>query len=258
MAFAPSGYAPQDDFFARDRLASLVLVAAIHALIGWALIAGLRVTLARSAPQTPLLLVELDPPRTTVLPPPPREHPRVGRREGAAAPAALRARATELVAPVPVIALPVAPPIVVAPVAGPGAEASTGAAPMPGRGSGAGGLGTGTGSGAAGDGDGAGGGVTPLRWRSGELEDDDLPRWVPEGFSGTVHLRFTVGVKGRVTDCTVTRSSGIADLDALTCRLIVKRLRYRPTLDRNGRPVPDVVTGEQTWTAYRRPAGDGS
>ncbi|HVF94146.1 MAG TPA: TonB family protein [Sphingomonas sp.] len=146
----------------------------------------------------------------------------------------------------------------IAPVAGPGAEPSTGAAPVPGPGSGAGGVGIGTGSGGAGDGDGAGGGVTPLRWRSGELEDDDLPRWVPEGFSGTVHLRFTVGVKGRVTDCTVTRSSGIADLDALTCRLIVKRLRYRPTLDRSGRPVPDIVTGEQTWTAYRRPPGDGS
>ena len=232
----------------RERAASLAIVALVHALIGYVLLAGLRVTLPIRTDTAPTLFA-LAPPPPAIAPPAP-ERPRSGRREGAAAPANLRAKATELVAPLPIVPPPVAPVVIAAPIAGTGADASAGAAPVPGPGTGAGGVGTGTGSGGAGDGDGAGGGTIPLRWRSGELVDEDLPRWVPEGFSGTVHLRFTVGVKGRVTDCTVTRSSGLPDLDTMTCRLIVKRLRYRPTLDRNGRPVPDTVTGTQTWTAY--------
>ena len=56
-------------------------------------------------------------------------------------------------------------------------------------------------------------------------------------------------MNGRVTRCIVTSSSGIPELDALTCRLIQKRFRYRPSTDRNGRPVPDEVEGEHIWEA---------
>ncbi|MFX6118958.1 TonB family protein, partial [Acinetobacter baumannii] len=34
--------------------------------------------------------------------------------------------------------------------------------------------------------------------------------------TGRVGLRFTVGVTGRVTDCTVTHSSGTPELDNVT------------------------------------------
>jgi protein TonB len=64
-------------------------------------------------------------------------------------------------------------------------------------------------------------------------------------------VSFTVGANGRVTRCAVTRSSGVAELDALTCRLIEERFRYRPTTDRFGRPVPDEVEGEHEWSAGR-------
>jgi protein TonB len=62
---------------------------------------------------------------------------------------------------------------------------------------------------------------------------------------------FTVGTDGRVTSCTVTRSSGVPELDALTCRLIQQRFRYRPSTDRFGRPIPDEVEGEHDWVAGR-------
>jgi periplasmic protein TonB len=52
-----------------------------------------------------------------------------------------------------------------------------------------------------------------------------------------------------VTSCTITRSSGVGELDALTCRLIQQRFRYRPSTDRSGRPIPDEVEGEQDWVA---------
>ncbi|WP_213980223.1 energy transducer TonB, partial [Sphingomonas sp. dw_22] len=134
-------------------------------------------------------------------------------------------------------------------------QARSGNGPGAGPGTGAGGQGTGTGSGGAGNGDGDGG--TPLEWVGGRIRDSDYPRpALRAGASGTVYLRFTVGVKGRVTDCTVTRSSGNADLDETTCRLIRQRFRYKPSRDANGRPYPDVVTGEHEWTLYRRPQPD--
>ena len=63
---------------------------------------------------------------------------------------------------------------------------------------------------------------------------------------------FTVGTSGRVASCTVTRSSGVPELDALTCRLIVRRFRYRPSTDRHGRPMPEEVEGEHDWVAESR------
>jgi protein TonB len=68
-----------------------------------------------------------------------------------------------------------------------------------------------------------------------------------------VHLRFVVGTSGRVTGCTVTRSSGNAELDSTTCRLIMRRLRYRPATNAEGRPIPATVVGKHEWIADRRP-----
>lgn len=226
----------------RDRAATIAIVALLHALLGYALIAGLKVTMPVHADRT-LALFDLLP---APPPPPPdvKPKPREARRDGASSAPNLRAKATEIVAPI--VLVPVPPPIVVAPIRGVGADPSAGAAPVAGPGTGGGGDGDG-------DGDGDGGG-TLLRWKSGRLKDSDYPRAaLAAGVSGTVHMRFTVGVKGRVTDCTVTRSSGNAELDETTCRLIRERLRYAPSRDAAGKPIPEIVTGEHRWTAYGRP-----
>ncbi|MDH7976049.1 energy transducer TonB, partial [Sphingomonas sp. AR_OL41] len=123
------------------------------------------------------------------------------------------------------------------------------AAPVPGPGTGAGGEGNGNGAGGDGDGDGG----TPLVLIKGRIKDSDYPRdLLRDGVSGTVYLRFVVGVEGRVTSCTVTKTSGSAELDNTTCRLIMERFRYRPTRDRQGRPVPDEVIGYHRWDLWRR------
>lgn len=112
--------------------------------------------------------------------------------------------------------------------------------------------GSGAGRGEGDNGAGAGGG-TELEQIAGEITPRDYPRRLGnEGVGGRVGVSFTVGVNGRVTRCAVTRSSGVPELDALTCRLIEQRFRYRPSTDRYGRPVPDEVDGEQEWTAGRR------
>lgn len=233
----------------RERLRGLALAVVAHLLLGYALIVGLRVPLPVSIDRA-LTLIDLrapSPPHRRT--PPPQRHRSHTRAAEAASAPNLIADPTPLVAPVPMIMLPTPPVMVTAPIASTGSAPSAGAAPEPGPGTGLGGEGDGRGGGGAGDGD----GFTPLRLISGSLEDRDYPRAaLAAGVQGVVGLRFVVGIKGRVTDCFVTRSSGDAGLDQATCRLIEQRLRYRPTLDSRGRPVPDTVTGEHRWTLHRR------
>ena len=67
-------------------------------------------------------------------------------------------------------------------------------------------------------------------------------------------VRYTVGVDGRPSGCTITQSSGNADLDETTCRLIEQRFRYEPARDAEGRAIPDVQTGRHIWwTEPKRP-----
>lgn len=235
----------------RERLTSAVIVAALHALLGYAFITGLGINVPQKvSEQFKLFDVRADPP-----PPPRREKPRPARakapkREGAASPANRKSQATPVVAPPPEVRLPpVPPPLIASPTPRLGYDPTAGAAPVPGPGTGSGGRGNGSGSGDYGNGSGGGGeGGTPLRWLSGRLKNSDYPRGALQaGVSGTVGLRFIVGVKGRVTDCMVTRSSGSAELDAETCRLIVQRFRYKPRRDAGGQPIPTVVNGEHEW-----------
>jgi protein TonB len=97
---------------------------------------------------------------------------------------------------------------------------------------------------------GSGDGGSDLEQIAGEITPRDYPRHLGQaGVGGRVGIVFTVGVNGRVTRCLVTRSSGVPELDALTCRLIQQRFIFRPATDRYGRPVPDEVEGEHIWEA---------
>jgi periplasmic protein TonB len=184
------------------------------------------------------------PPPERVKPKPARSH----RREGRASPPNLRSKAAEIVAPVPILPVIVPPPVIVAKVAGLGAEATSGAAPVAGPGTGAGGVGNGTGSGGAGDGDGDGGEGTPPRWRKGRLKDSDYPKEAGEaGVSGTVTVRYLVMEDGHVSDCEIIKSSGNGALDETTCRLIRERFRFDASRDAAGRPVPAYLRENHSW-----------
>jgi protein TonB len=245
----------------RDRLKSACAVALFHGLIGYALLTSLGFQLpAAVSDEMKLIEVLPDPP------PPPAEPdlPEIARAErvapkdpeGAASPANLRNTPTQIVAPEPVVKLPVPPPIPAAPVAGQGNVEAAGAADKPGPGTGAGGEGDGLGSGRFGNGTGGGGGgrATPARWLSGAIHDEDFPRseYHIRGLL-TVNMRFTVSPRGRVDRCQITRSSGNRRLDEVTCRLIMRRFRYRPALDPAGRPMEWVVQGSQEWDQREEP-----
>lgn len=213
-------------------LASGLLVTAIAAM----LVLGLRVNL--SAPRLPsLVAVTLEPPVPEPSPPPPPAKSHAP--PGAPSPSNLRNRAS------PVIAAPnplPSTPIVAAAKPAEGDATQSGAVDRAGTGEGAGGAGDGTG----------GGGIAtePVQIR-GRLSVDDFPfGLIGPGERASVRLSYLVETDGRVSTCRILRSSGFVEVDAMACRLIEQRFRYRPARNAAGEPVRAGVEETHTW--FRR------
>jgi protein TonB len=240
----------------RDRLRAALGVAAFHALLGYALITGLRYDVT-NVPGESLRIFHVSAP----VPPPPQSTPdetKTHTPEGAASAPSRKSNPTPVVAPKPKVKLEANPPLAAVPEPTPvptGSDPSAGVANVDGPGSGTGGTGFGTGSGGQGSGSGSGGARRALRL-SGRLSNEDYPSSaVRSGAQGSVSVRYTVAPGGRVEDCTVTRSSGHKELDRTTCRLIEARFRYRPATDLRGNPVPDQVSRTFDWLLpFRRDA----
>lgn len=256
-----------------ERIRAGLPVIVIHVLLGWVLLNGLDYV--PPAPADEALKVidiapEAPPPPGEEPPPPPEsggpqraERQADARPEGAASPPNLEAQPAPIVAPPPIVPLPVPPPLPAAPVAGTGRETSAGAAPVRGPGTGSGGVGNGFGSGrggagmggGGGGGAGGGGGMRPPRWIRGTMGIRDLPPEVEEfGTGGVVSVRYAVEASGRVTNCSVIRSSGSRLLDGITCRLIEQRFVYDPSRDRFGRPIRSQIIQDHYWEIEDLPA----
>jgi protein TonB len=229
----------------KDRAGAIALVALIHAGV----IAGL-LTLGGAVPvpsvlEEPLEIFDIELPKPPPPPPPPVvvETKAAPKEEGAAAPPAKKAEASPIQKPEPIVQLPPPPPpVVAAPTPGTGSAPKAGAAPVDGPGSGAGGQGSGTGSGSGGSGSGGGGdgGVAtrpslasrPLTQR--DFSSASRRTW-PSG--GRVLVIFQVQVDGRAADCKVYQSIGNPAIDAETCALVTRKLRFRPARNASGQPV---------------------
>jgi len=164
--------------------------------------------------------------------------------EGASGEEAPEAAAREVSAPPVVVPKKTVP---IPPASSTGDEDVSGAAEQ-GTGTGRGGPGVGTGSG----GEGSGSGGVPFQRRAekvaGEIRARDYPRAsVSERDGSYVIVHFTVTPDGRTRDCRVARSSGNAEVDRITCKLVIERFRYRPAIDSNGDPASEKVGWKQWW-----------
>lgn len=238
----------------RERAGGAAGAAVLTLALGVLLVAGLAVRGQGVSAERGLALFRVvpEPPRREATRAPQRDP----RAEGEAAPANLRSRATQVAVPEPVVPIPLPPPpLPVADKAADGVEATSGAADLPGPGTGAGGEGDGSGAGGRGDGRGAGDpDATPPRWIRGRLRDSDYPADLAEaGVGGRVTVLYLVETDGRVSDCEVVGSSGVPRLDALTCRLIRERFRFRPSRSGAGKPVPALIRESHEWVFERLP-----
>jgi protein TonB len=226
----------------RERAYALAAVVLVQAVLGFALLTGLRADFSHSG-EVVQELISITPQRPP-LPPVVRVQPRPkSQHRHAAAPKAAPEKLGGSPGTKPAHTLPSVTPIVaLKPSAAPsGGGSGTGPA-----------IGAGAGGGTGGNGYGGDEGGTDLEQIAGEITSHDYPRDLREaGIGGRVGVVFKVEPNGRVGSCTVTRSSGVPELDALTCRLIQQRFFYRPSTDRYGRPIEDEVDGEHDWIAPR-------
>ncbi len=77
--------------------------------------------------------------------------------------------------------------------------------------------------------------------------DDYRTRWIMEEMAGTARFTLAIDARGKVTGCTITRSTGHAPLDTATCELVTKRARFDAARDTSGKAVAGSYSGSVTW-----------
>lgn len=230
----------------RARMVAAAVAIALHIGIGLLLLRG-RTADSVIAVRPPITF-ELIENRPEAPPPPPLARRNSPRPKDAAAPPNLRQEPSPIVAPPPIVPVVVPPPVITAPIAGMGTRPDAGAAAVEGPGTGASGTGNGRGGGGTGGPGEGDDGYRPPKQTRGRIGNGDYPTAAEAAAaSGRVSVRYLVGVDGRVSECAITRSSGNAELDATTCRLITERFRFRPSRGPDGRPVASLVVENHSW-----------
>ncbi|PAX06578.1 energy transducer TonB [Sphingomonas lenta] len=220
-----------DQKMSGGKITALVIVALLHALLGYALVTGLALSVVKKATEKLNTFDVEEPPP----PPPPEEPP-------PPPPDVPQLQPPPVVTPPPIVRNPNPPPVVVqsvptpppvfvpTPIAAPPAPPAPVAAPPappPPRVSKAAGL----------------------RGNPGQFfgADNYPPAAIRAGAEGRVVARLSVGADGRVSDCTVTTSSGNSDLDNTTCRIARSRVRFTPAQDQEGNPIASTYTLPVRW-----------
>lgn len=235
----------------RDRIVPAIAALLVNGLIGYALIIGLRgPSLLRAVvDSSPLALFDLQPPVPEKPEPPPKAHDAMdegGSPSGSPADAAQKhpapPRPTNVTAPAPVIATP-QPILPAAPAASATIGVGSGGLGIgAGHGDGSGGTGTGTGRG-----DGDGGAFSRARQTGGRFRNSDFPDSLRGVGRVKIGVRYAIAPSGQVDTCEVIEGSGYPELDAMTCRIIRERYRFRPARDPDGYAVTEVREEDYRW-----------
>jgi len=217
-----------------SRAVAALLAMALHI----ALLLGLMATLAphtwhqaRSSALVAINLID----RVYIKPPPPQP---LRRPHAATGVATMPASHQPDVAPSPVSV----PSVKIVPGNASPAPPAMATGASPGAGAAAAAAGQGFGDGA---GDRPGTGPTKI---NGEIREADYPaagRALRIGHA--VLVVFTIGTDGRAHGCTVREPSPDPDADALTCRLVEARFRFRPATNAAGSPISMTYGWRQKW-----------
>ena len=224
---------------APDQAKAITAVIAVHLALAFVILTGLNVhSVSQAVQRLKTFNLAQPPPPPPPTPPPQRRSPQAMKKpEGAAA---KKAEPSPVVAPPPRIPAP--SPLPAAKAAGTGSASSSGAATA-GSGTGAGGSGSGTGGGGSGDTS----RFTPARLVRNLTRGDY--RSIAQGrlAAGRAMVSLRVETSGVPSNCRIVRSSGDAGVDGALCPLIESRLRFRPALDDQGRPIPYQLQYVATW-----------
>lgn len=64
---------------------------------------------------------------------------------------------------------------------------------------------------------------------------------------GTVRFMAIVGIDGKPTQCKIALSSGVPELDTVTCQLVMRRAQFRPAKNEKGEPVTGYYINRVRW-----------
>ncbi|GAA4052471.1 TonB family protein [Parerythrobacter jejuensis] len=84
----------------------------------------------------------------------------------------------------------------------------------------------------------------PGRWIT---DSDYRSSWINREWAGTAGFRLSIGANGRVQECTVVDSTGHPALDAATCKLVRRRARFEAALNDKGEKVPGTFSSAVRW-----------
>ena len=224
-----------------DRAKALAGVALVHVALGALILTGLNVENVRHVVEKLKTFDITEEPLPPPAPPPPQ--PRADRAKEDEGAAGKKADPSPIVVPKPRIEVPAKPPVAAAPVAGTGSATRSGAADY-GMGPGAGGNGVGRGGGGAGDFS----GFTPARLIRNLNHGDYRQLAAGRMPNGRATVAITVDTEGLPTNCRVTRSSGDSAVDSGLCPLVVRRLRFRPAMDADRRPITYSLNYTADWS----------
>lgn len=204
-----------DQSMSSRRVAAITVVALLHAALGYAFVTGLAYNVVKKVAQdlkTFDVEEEAPPPEETPPPPPPEQ----------------KFEPPPLVTPPPIVQAPVSvqSPVV---VSSPAPVIHNDAPPAPPRPSMA----------------------TPAKPRGNPgawVTNEDYPSSaMREGVQGVTGFRLDIGPDGKVTNCTVTASSGSSLLDDTACRLLIRRARFTPAKDSEGNGMPASYSNRVRW-----------
>ncbi|SFN74825.1 energy transducer TonB [Sphingomonas sp. OK281] len=217
-----------DQKMSGGKIVAIVIVALIHAALGYAFVTGLAYQYVKKA-QEKMTTFDVEPPPP---PPPPDEPPPPPPDQPNLPPPP-----TTVVTPPPVVVTPqpapqmqtsqiiprfqpTAPPSPPSPAVAP----SPPAPPVVSKA-----------AGPKGD---------PAQWVS---TDDYPPSSLRAEEEGTVGIAWDINAQGRVENCRVTSSSGSSALDRAACAAITRRGRYSPAMDTAGNPIRSSSSRRVTW-----------
>jgi len=87
--------------------------------------------------------------------------------------------------------------------------------------------------------------TTPL---AGFFNSDDYPGVaMRDGQSGVVAFALLIDEAGKVADCTVTQTSGVATLDSQSCAIIQERAAFSPAVGADGKPAKSAAMQRIRW-----------
>lgn len=211
-----------DQSHGKERTFAFIITAIIIIGVGYAFITGLayQVTKKLAKDLNVIDIQDKPPPPPEEPPPPPKEQPKVEVPPIVAPPPLVRPPVVQ--API-LRTVPTAPPVVRAP---PAPTIAPPAPPKPSQAVGAKPRGN------------------PGEWVT---NDDYPPSALRAEAQGRTSFKLDIDGGGKVTNCTVTSSSGNSDLDATACRLLPRRARFSPAKDAAGNGLPSSYSSSISW-----------